>query len=48
MRFNSTLQGKVTERVSVNLRFEYELDNAIQIEDARETQRLTSSIGYAF
>ena len=48
VRFNSTLQGKVTERVSVNLRFEYELDNAIQIEDARETQRLTSSIGYAF
>ncbi len=48
VRFNSTLQGKVTERVSVNLRFEYELDNAIQVEDARETQRLTSSIGYAF
>lgn len=48
VRFNSTLQGKVTERISVNLRFEYELDNAIQVEDARETQRLTSSIGYAF
>lgn len=48
VRFNSTLQGKVTERISVNLRFEYELDNAIQIEDGRETQRITSSIGYAF
>lgn len=48
VRFNSTLQGKVTERISVNLRFEYELDNAIQVEDARETQRITSSIGYAF
>ena len=48
VRFNSTLQGKVTERISVNLRFEYELDNAIQIEDARETQRVTSSVGYAF
>lgn len=48
MRFNSTLQGKVTERISLNLRFEYELDNAIQLQDARETQRITSSIGYAF
>lgn len=48
MRFNSTLQGKVTERISLNLRFEYELDNAIQVQDARETQRITSSIGYAF
>jgi len=48
VRLNGTLQGKVTEHISVNLRFEYELDNAIQIDDARETQRLTSSIGYAF
>ena len=48
LRFNSTLQGQVTERISVNLRFEYELDNAIQVENARETQRITSSIGYAF
>jgi putative salt-induced outer membrane protein YdiY len=48
LRLNSTLQGKVTERISVNLRFEYELDNAIQLEDARQTQRITSSIGYAF
>lgn len=48
VRFNSTLQGKVTERVSVNLRFEFELDNAIQLEDARQTQRITTSLGYAF
>jgi len=48
VRFNSSLQGKVTERVSVNFRFEYELDNAIKLEDARESQRITSSIGYAF
>lgn len=48
LRFNSTLQGKVTERVSVNLRYEFELDNAIKVENARETQRITSSIGYAF
>jgi putative salt-induced outer membrane protein YdiY len=48
VRFNGSLQGKVTERVSVNFRFEYELDNAIKLEDAREAQRITSSIGYAF
>lgn len=48
VRFNGTLQGKVTEKISVNLRFEYELDNAIKIESARETQRITSAIGYAF
>jgi putative salt-induced outer membrane protein YdiY len=48
VRFNSTLQGKVTERISVNLRFEYELDNAIQLQGARKNQRITSSIGYAF
>lgn len=48
VRFNSTLQGKVTEKISVNLRFEYELDNAIKIESARETQRITSAVGYAF
>jgi putative salt-induced outer membrane protein YdiY len=48
VRFNSALQGKVTERISVNLRFEYELDNAIQLDAARESQRVTSSIGYAF
>lgn len=48
LRLNAALQGKVTERISVNFRFEYELDNAIQVEDARVTQRLTSSVGYAF
>lgn len=48
VRLNSTLQGKVTERISVNLRFEFELDNAIQLEDARKSQRITTSLGYAF
>ncbi len=48
IRFNGSLQGKVTERISVNLRFEYELDNAIQLQGARKNQRITSSIGYAF
>lgn len=48
VRLNSTLQGKVTEKISVNLRFEFELDNAIKVESARETQRITSAVGYAF
>jgi putative salt-induced outer membrane protein YdiY len=48
VRLNGTLQGKVTEKISVNLRFEFELDNAIKLESARETQRITSAIGYAF
>lgn len=48
IRVNSALQGKVTDRISVNFRFEYELDNAIKLENARKTQRLTSSVGYAF
>ena len=47
IRFNTSLQGKVTERVSVNLRYEYELDNAIQTKDARKNERITSAIGYA-
>jgi putative salt-induced outer membrane protein YdiY len=48
LRFNSALQGKVSERVSLNLRFEYEFDNAILDPKAKVDQRLTTSIGYGF
>jgi len=48
VRFNSTLQGKMSERISLNLRYEYEYDNAILDKEARSDQRITSSIGYAF
>lgn len=48
LRFNSALQGKVTERVSLNLRFEYEFDNAILDPKAKVDQRITTSIGYGF
>ena len=44
LRFNSTLQGKVSERISLNLRFEYEFDNAILNPKAKVDQRITSSI----
>jgi putative salt-induced outer membrane protein YdiY len=48
IRLNGTLQGKITERISANLRFEYEQDNAIKLANARTLQRITSSLGYAF
>lgn len=48
VRFNSTLQGKMSERISLNLRYEYEYDNAVLNREARSDQRVTSSVGYAF
>jgi len=48
VRFNSTLQGKLSERISINLRYEYEYDNAILNEDSRTDRRVTSSLGYSF
>jgi len=48
LRFNSALQGRVTDRVSLNLRFEYEFDNSIVDPNARADNRLTTSLGYGF
>ena len=48
VRFNTTLQGKLSQRLSMNLRFEYEFDNAVSNKDARIDQRITSSLGYGF
>jgi len=48
VRFNSALQGKMTERIALVLRFEYEYDNSILIKEARTDQRITTSVGYAF
>jgi len=48
IRFNSTLQGKVTEKISMNIRFEYDFDNTIADRDAKVDQRISSSLGYAF
>lgn len=47
-RFNSTLQGKISERISMNLRFEYEFDNSIVQANARADNRVTTSLGYGF
>jgi putative salt-induced outer membrane protein YdiY len=48
LRFNTALQGRVTSRLSMNVRFEYEFDNAIANRSARTDQRISSSLGYAF
>lgn len=48
IKFNAALQGRVTNRLSMNLRFEYEFDNAITNRSARVDQRISSSLGYAF
>ncbi len=48
VRFNSVLQGKLTQKVSLNLRFEFEYDNAVSAKSARTDQRVTSSLGYEF
>jgi putative salt-induced outer membrane protein YdiY len=48
VRFNSTLQGKLSERISINLRYEYEYDNAIYDAENRADRRVTSSLGYSF
>ncbi|HEU5080130.1 MAG TPA: DUF481 domain-containing protein [Opitutaceae bacterium] len=48
LRFNTSLQGKVTEHLSLNLRFEYEFDNAILDPKAKVDQRVTTSLGYGF
>lgn len=48
IRFNTVLQGRLTRKLSMNLRFEYEYDNAVTPKSARIDQRIISSIGYAF
>lgn len=47
-KFNTALQGKMTERISLNLRYEYEFDNAVANREDRADQRVTSSIAYGF
>ncbi len=48
VRFNTVLQGNLTRKVSMNLRFEFEYDNTVSPRTARTDQRIISSIGYAF
>lgn len=48
VQFDAALQGKFTDRLSMNLRFEHEFDNSVVNRDARTDQLITSSLGYAF
>ncbi|KXU34739.1 hypothetical protein AXK11_07810 [Cephaloticoccus primus] len=48
IRFNSALQGQMTDHISLSLRFEYEYDNSIIVPAARRDKRITSSVGYSF
>ena len=48
VQFDTALQGKFTDQLSLNLRFEHEFDNAVVNRNARTDQRITSSLGYAF
>ena len=47
-RFSTTLVGKLSSHLSLNLRYEYDFDNAVANPAARDNQRITSSLGYMF
>lgn len=46
LKFNTGVQSKVTDRMSLNVRFEYDYDRSILDADLRTDQRLTTSLGY--
>jgi putative salt-induced outer membrane protein YdiY len=48
VRFNTVLQGKLTDQLSMNLRFEFEYDNAVRSALGQTDQRIITSLGYAF
>lgn len=48
LRFNASLQGRVSDTISLNLRYEYEFDNTISDPGLRADHRVTSSVGYSF
>jgi len=48
VRFNATLQGKLTHRITANLRYEYEYDNTITDQRMKSDKRISTTLGYAF
>jgi putative salt-induced outer membrane protein YdiY len=46
LKFNTGLQSKVTDHMSLNVRFEFDYDRSIIDRDLRADQRLTTSLGY--
>ena len=47
-KFHATLQGKVTNHLSLNLHFEYEYNNAVLDPHARADQHFITTLGYGF
>lgn len=46
LKFNTGVQSKVTDHMSLNVRFEFDYDRSIIDRDLRSDQRLTTSLGY--
>ena len=46
LKFNTGMQSKVTDRMSLNVRFEYDYDRSILDSELRADQRFTTSLGY--
>lgn len=46
LKFNTGVQSKVTEHMSLNVRFELDYDRSVLEADLRADQRLTTSLGY--
>ncbi len=48
LTFNSFLRGKITETLSLALRYEYEFDNTYVSDSSKSDQRITTTLGYTF
>jgi putative salt-induced outer membrane protein YdiY len=46
LKFNTGVQSKVTNSMSLNVRFEYDYDRSVLESELRADQRLTTSLGY--
>jgi putative salt-induced outer membrane protein YdiY len=46
--FNAAIEGKLTDRISLNLRFEYEFDNTVVETDLKADRRMSTTLGYSF
>lgn len=48
LTFNSFLRGKITDTLSLALRYEYEFDNTYVSDSSKSDQRITTTLGYSF
>lgn len=48
VKFNAALQSRMTDRISLNLRYEVDYDHSVPDPNYRSDSRLTSSLGYAW